>query len=253
MLPPRLLSGAACAAALALAAPAGAADLTEMTPEERAAFRAEVRAYLLENPEVIMEAVAVLEQREAAARDAADRELIAENAEAIFDDGYSWVGGNPEGDITLVEFIDYRCSYCRRAHEDVNELVESDGDIRLVIKEFPILGPDSMASSRFAIAAKQVAGDAAYHAAKEALIRMTGEVNEVTLGRLADSLGLDADAILVQMQSPEVTEEIARTRALADRLGISGTPTFVLPDRMLRGYAPLDAMRQIVAEVRDPG
>ncbi|RBI87124.1 DsbA family protein [Rhodosalinus halophilus] len=246
----RPLSGTVLAAALA-AAPAAALDLTDMTEAEREAFRAEVRAYLLDNPEVIMEAVAVLEEREAAAQEAADREMVKAHAEEIFDDGYSWVGGNPDGDVTLVEFIDYRCGYCRRAHDEVNELVESDGDIRLVIKEFPILGPDSLASSRFAIATKQVAGDEAYHAAKEALIRMTGEVNEVTLTRLAESLGLDADEILLQMQSPDVDEVIARTRALAQRLGISGTPTFVLPDRMVRGYVPLENMREIVADVRE--
>lgn len=246
----RPLPGALLAAAL-LAAPAGALDLTDMTEAERAAFRAEVREYLLDNPDVIMEAVAVLEERESAAQDAADREMVGALSDEIFHDGYSWVGGNPDGDVTLVEFIDYRCSYCRRAHEDVAELIESDGNIRLVIKEFPILGPDSMASSRFAIAAKQVAGDEAYHAAKEALIRLTGEINEVTLTRLADSLGLDADAILVQMESAEVTEVIAETRALAQRLGISGTPTFVLPDRMVRGYVPLDGMREIVADVRE--
>ena len=238
-------------AALTLAAPVQALDLTDMTEAERAAFRAEVRSYLLENPDVIMEAVSVLEQREAEAQQAADREMVAAHAEEIFDDGYSWVGGNPEGDVTLVEFLDYRCSYCRRAHDEVAELVESDGNIRLVVKEFPILGPESLASSRFAIAAKQVAGDDAYHAAKEALIRMTGEVTEVTLTRLAETLGLDADAVLAQMESPEVTEEIRRTRALADTLGITGTPTFVLPDRMLRGYVPLEGMRRVVADVRD--
>lgn len=248
----RPLPGALMAAAL-LAAPVGALDLTDMTEAERAAFRAEVREYLLDNPDVIMEAVAVLEQREAAAQESADSEMVRALADEIFDGGYSWVGGNPEGDVTLVEFIDYRCGYCRRAHDDVNELVESDGNIRLVIKEFPILGPESMASSRFAVAARQVAGDEAYHAAKEALIRMTGEVNEVSLSRLADSLGLDADAILVQMESPEVTEVISRTRELAQRLGINGTPTFVLPDRMVRGYVPLDGMREIVADVREAG
>ncbi|MFP4239306.1 DsbA family protein [Rhodosalinus sp.] len=252
MIPFRPLPGALMAAAL-LATPAGAIDLTDMTESERAAFRAEVREYLLDNPEVIMEAVAVLEQRETASQEAADREMIGALEDEIFDDGYSWVGGNPEGDVTLVEFIDYRCGYCRRAHDDVNELVESDGDIRLVIKELPILGPDSMASSRFAIATKQIAGDEAYHAAMEALIQMTGEVNEITLERLAESLGLDADRILVQMESPEVTEVISETRALAQRLGINGTPTFVLPDRMVRGYMPLDGMREIVADVREAG
>jgi protein-disulfide isomerase len=197
-----------------------------------------------------MEAVALLEDRQAQAEAEADTRMIAVNAEAIFDDGYSWVGGNPEGDVTLVEFVDYRCGYCRCAHEDVMELVASDGNIRFILKEFPILGPDSLASSRFAVAVKQVEGDAAYEQVMNALITLEGEVTDTVLRRLAGTLGLDADAVLDRMESPEVTEVLADTRALAQRLGINGTPTFVMDDRMLRGYAPLPQMREIVADVR---
>ena len=114
-----------------LALPVAALDLQSMTDEERAIFREEVRAYLMENPEVIMEAVAVLEEREAAAQAQADLSLVSDNASAIFDDGYSRVGGNPDGDITLVEFLDYRCGFCKRAHGEIAKLLEADGNIRL--------------------------------------------------------------------------------------------------------------------------
>ena len=233
-----------------LAAPASALDLSSMSEEEREIFRQEVRAYLLENPEVIMEAVEVLETRQAAQQVTADKALIASHADDIFDDGFSWSGGNPEGDITLVEFIDYRCGYCRRAAPDVTDLVEFDGNIRVVVKEFPILGDQSMMSARFAIAAQQVAGEDAYKAVHDALIAFTGDIDETSLHRLGGSLGLDTDAIVAHMDSPDVSAVIAANHQLAQKLGISGTPSFVMGDRMLRGYVPREGMEQIAAEIR---
>ncbi len=249
----RFLSATALAAGLAVAAPALAFDMTEMTEGERAAFGAEVRAYLMENPEVIIEAVNELERRQQAAQGDRDIDLISANAADIFDDGVSHVGGNPEGDVTLVEFIDYRCGYCRKAHEEVQELVESDGNIRFIVKEFPILGPDSLESSKFAIAVKQVAGDDAYEAAHNTLIKMNGTVTEAALRKLAETLEVDADAVLAEMESDRTGQIIAETRALAQRLQINGTPTFVLEESMVRGYLPLDGMRQIVEQERLDG
>lgn len=236
--------------ALALVLPAHALDLTQMTDEERAIFREEVRSYLMDNPQVIMDAVAVLEDRQQAAQAQADISLVTDNADEIFNDGYSFVGGNPDGDITLVEFLDYRCGYCKRAHDEVAKLLESDGNIRLIVKEFPILGEQSLLASRFAVAAKQVAGPEAYKALNDALMVMNGDINMRSLRRMASTFGLDADAIEGRMDSPEVTEEIRRTRDLAQRLQISGTPTFVLQDELLRGYLPYDQMQALVNEKR---
>lgn len=225
-------------------------DLENMSDADRAAFGAQVRAYLLENPQVIMEAVQVLEERQAAEQAQGDVALIANNAEAIFNDGYSWVGGNPEGDVTIVEFFDYRCGYCRRAHPEVTQLLELDGNIRYIAKEFPILGENSLISSRFALAAREVSGDEAYETAKEALITLNGDMDETVLRRLADTLGLDADAVIAAMDSEEITRQLAETRTLAQILQINGTPSFVMGDQLIRGYVPLDAMQQIVAEAR---
>ncbi|MBN2905937.1 MAG: thioredoxin domain-containing protein [Rhodobacteraceae bacterium] len=236
--------------ALGLATPALAFDISAMSPAERDTFRAEVRAYLMDNPEVLMEAIGVLEQRQAAAQASNDETLVQVNAEDLFQDDHSWVGGNPEGDITLVEFTDYRCTYCRKAHDEVAELVKSDGNIRFIVKEFPILGEQSVISSKFAIATLQVAGDAAYAKVSDALITFRGNLTPDSLGRLATSLDLDADAILARMDAPEVAAVIEANHALAQRMQISGTPTFVLDGQMLRGYVPLDGMRQIVAQVR---
>jgi protein-disulfide isomerase len=222
----------------------------EMTAAEREAFRAEVRAYLLENPEVLMEAIAVLEDRRNAEAAAEDLRLLAENHAAIFEDPASWSGGNPAGDITLVAFIDYRCGYCRRAHDDLARLIERDGNIRFVIKEFPILGEASLTSARFAIATLQVAGPAAYKQVHDALITLRGDPTPETLARLAADLGLDGPAIVARMAAPEVAAVIEANRRLADRLRINGTPTFVINTTMVRGYVPLDGMLQIVAGER---
>ena len=221
-----------------------------MTDAERLAFRAEVRAYLLENPEVLTEAIAILEDRQAANAAANDVQMLAQNKAAIFEDTSSWVGGNPDGDITVVEFMDYRCGYCRKAWAEVEELVASDGNIRFVVKEFPILGESSDLSSRFAIATLQLAGPEAYKRAHDALMALRGEATKPTLERLAGDLGLDASAIMARMDAPEVTAVIQANHALAQTLDISGTPTFVIDGTMLRGYVPLDGMREIVAEQR---
>lgn len=246
----KFFPAAALVLAFTAASPVAALDLAAMTAAERSSFRAEVRAYLLENPEVLMEAIGVLEQRQQQAAVVNDQTMLQINAVDIFNDPDSWVGGNPDGDITVVEFIDYRCTYCRKAHDEVAELLTSDGNIRFIVKEFPILGEESVLSSRFAIAVRQLAGDDAYKRAHDALITLRGNATKDTLARLAGTLDLDAPAIIARMDAPEVTAIIDANHALGDRLKISGTPTFVIDQTMLRGYLPLEGMRQIVAEQR---
>ena len=240
----------ALAATLALAAPAAAFDPDGFTPAQRDAFGAAVRSYLLDNPEVLLEVIGKLEERQSAAQTADDARLIAVNAEALFDNPASWVGGNPDGDVTLVEFVDYNCGFCRRAFPEVMELAEFDPGVRLVMKELPILGPDSEIASRFAIAVLQTVGADAYAEAHERMMASEGRVGAAAVAAIAAEMGLDFDAITARMDSPDVTAVIAGNRALAQRLGIEGTPSFVLEDRMLRGYLPLTALLDAVDEVR---
>lgn len=241
-------ASALCLASFTL--PAAAFDPAAMSTAEKEAFRAEVRAYLMENPEVIIEAVNQLEARQQAEQAAADDTLVEVNLDALHNDGFSWVGGNPEGDVTVVEFVDYRCGYCRKAYDEVAELLSSDGNIRLIVKEFPILGEASLASSQFAIAVKQLNGGDAYKSAHDALIRYSGDLGEAGVTRLAEGLGLDGAAIWERMQSDEVRAEIEEVRALAQRLKVRGTPTFVMGDELVRGYVPLAGMQQIIADQR---
>ena len=230
--------------------PVAALDLSAMTEAEREAFRTEVRAYLLDNPEVLTEAIGVLETRESQRLAEADRALVTENLDLIVNDGRSWVGGNPEGDVTVVEFMDYRCSYCRQAFQEIEDLVEGDGEIRFILKEFPILGPQSEMASRFAIAVQQIHGPDAYKDVHDALMVLQADIDEASLTRLAEALALDPAPIFERMEAPEVTEILDANYALAQSLGISGTPTFVMGDQLVRGYVPLEGMQAIIEAER---
>ncbi|MEJ6401641.1 DsbA family protein [Yoonia sp. 2307UL14-13] len=225
-------------------------ELDAMTDEERAIFGEEVRSYLLENPEVLQEAIGILRQREQNAQTVADRAMAGANEDALFYDDHSFVGGNPDGDVRIVEFLDYRCGFCKRAHPEVVALIEADRNIRYVIKELPILGEQSVLASRFAIATQLVAGDDAYKDVHDTLMEFQGDVTAQTLNRLGDTLGLDTAAITAAMDSDDVSDIIRENRALAQRLQISGTPTFVFEDQMVRGYVELAQMEQLVEELR---
>ena len=245
------LAPLAAALLIGLSAPALAFDLKAMSAEEKAAFGDAVRAYLLEHPEVLSEAIEVLNQRQAAAAADQDVALVKANAADIFEDAASFVGGNPDGDVTVVEFIDYRCGYCKKAHSEVKALVEQDKNIRYIIKEFPILGEESVVASRFAIAALKVAGPEAYAKINAGFYEsFRGDVTPDTLAAFATDLGLDPAPILAKMDAPEVTKIIEDNHALAQRMQISGTPTFVMGGQMIRGYVPLATMEAVVAEER---
>ncbi|WP_149586643.1 DsbA family protein [Tabrizicola flagellatus] len=244
-----LILGLASLPALAETQP----SVPAMTDAERAAFREEVRAYLLENPEVLIEAMDVLQARQEEADALRDVQMVASLNDEIFNNPNDWVGGNPEGDITLVEFMDYRCGYCRKAYEEVDQLIQTDGKIRFVVKEFPILGEASLMSAQFAIAVRQLHGDEAYAKVHDALMTLRGEPSPEVLGRLAGDLGLEAQPILDRMSAPEVMQVIKDNHALADKMQITGTPAFVLKDMVMRGYAPLDVMRDFVADARSDG
>ena len=244
------------ASAQAESAPAGGTGFTapSMSDTEREAFRAEVRAYLMDHPEVIYEAVSELERRQQQAQADMDTTLVEINADDIFHDDHSWVSGNTEGDLTLVEFMDYRCGYCRRAQPVVEQLLQGDGNMRLVIKEFPILGPQSEVMSRFAVAVQQLGGDTAYAQVHARLMAWEGDISPDDMRAIATDLGLDPEAVLARMNGDEVTAVLRANHELAQRLQISGTPTFVMGDgtqgQLLRGALPLDQLQAAASDLR---
>lgn len=249
-----------CLLALALAAgvsfPVQALDLQNLSEADRKALHTEIRLFLQANPDVIRQVVSTpAAVAPAAAAPAAPAKtyrnpLVASNAAEIFDDGYSWVGGNPDGDITLVAFMDYRCGYCRQAYDEVEKLLESDGNIRLIIKELPVLGSTSVALSKFAMSTQRLRGDDAYAAIHEALMRYKGPTDNSALVNLLASLGYDTEGVTRAMNDSELRDIIRKNRDLAQRLEITGTPSFVMEDQILGGYMKADKMQQVAQAVR---
>lgn len=251
MRPIRPLFAAALLAALpAVAQEATPSQSSPFTDAQRAALHAEIRAYLLDHPEIVMEMVQKLDQKQKEATAETDRDLVAQNVDAIFDDGFSWVGGNPEGSFTIVEFLDYQCGFCRKAQPDVRALLGEDGDIRLIVKELPILGPGSELAARAAVATLVSQGPDQYAALHDRLMAIQGPIDDTILDATLVDAGLEPAAIRAAMEDPEVERRLQATRSLAETLAISGTPTFVFDNRMVRGYLPLPQMQELVAALR---
>ena len=227
-----------------------AMDINNLTNADRKVLQKEIRRYILENPDIIFEAADIVRKREAALEVQEDEELIQSNFNEIFYDNYSYVGGNPDGDITIVEFVDYKCGYCRKAAELVRELIAKDDNIRFVVKEFPILGEASLVSSKFAIAVKNIGGPEKYKVAHDILLALTAEPTEIYLRRIAKELELNPEELFEAMQSDLVKQEIDQTGELAQKLQISGTPTFILGDQFLRGFVPLEILSKAIQSER---
>jgi protein-disulfide isomerase len=238
--------------AAALALTLGAAFAVPPAAAQPAAdeIDARIRAYLLDNPEVILEALEVLEQRRADSQARADEDLVAANEQALFADGRSHVFGNPDGDITIVEFADYRCGYCKQAHPMVQALLEADPNLRLVYKEFPILGPDSVLASRAAMAALAI-DPAAYERLNDAMLSWRAGLDEGAIFALAAEAGLDEGELRARMDDPAIAEALRANYALAQGLRIEGTPSFVVGNRIVRGFVGLDQMQMLVAQARE--
>ena len=217
------------------------------------AFEQRVREYLLKNPEVIMEALQILQQRQRATEAENLKRTIAERSEEVLNDPAAPVGGNLAGDITLVEFFDYNCPYCRRVAPTVTELVEADPDLRVIYKEFPILGPGSQFAARAALASRRQGKYIPFH---KALMQATEQVSEETVMEVARTVGLDTEQLRADMQDPAIQEAIARNLQLADALGITGTPSFIIGQEIVPGAVDLRTLQSMIARARrgqDPG
>ncbi len=209
-----------------------------------------IRSYLLTNPGVIIEAVSVYEAQQKAAAAAADTDLITSNHEEIFNDGFSIVRGNPDGDITLVEFSDYNCGFCKKAHGEVEKFVKADGNIRLVIKELPILGQASVLAARAALASSKQDDGKMYPAFNDALITHRGSHTEATIMALATEVGLNVEQLKTDMESQDISDKINKTYSLAQKLRINGTPAFIIGDEVVRGFVPADRLKGLAEAAR---
>lgn len=207
-----------------------------------------IEQYLLDHPEVIVKAVGRLQQKQAAAKDADFQATIASQQQQLFNAPSSPVLGNPKGDVTMVEFFDYKCPYCKRVAGDVIKLIDNDPNIRVVFKEFPILGPDSQVAALAALAANKQGKYSAFH---KAAMEHRGAFTKDVVVQIAKDVGLDADKLQSDMADPALMAEIDANRAMAEKLGIEGTPGFIIGTQKVPGAITLDDMKQLVSKARE--
>jgi len=220
------------------------------TPAQQQELQKLIHDYLQNHPEAVIEALKAEKQKEDAATAANQRKAIAQNRTALLSDPDSVVGGNPKGDVTLVEFFDYRCPYCKQMEPTMQALLKEDGKLRIVYKEFPILGPVSVFASRVAIAARK---QGKYEEFRSQMISLKGNIDQDAVMKTAASSGLDLDKLKTDMAAPEVDKIIQRNYALAQTLGIDGTPGFVVGNTINDGATDLDGLRKMITAARKGG
>ena len=240
------LAGLGLAAALLL--PAGAQTSTE----ERQEIERIVRDYILSNPEIVEEALIALEAKRRQEQAAQQQAAIAELKDRIFDSPHQAVVGNQDGDVTLVEFFDYNCGYCRRALNDMLALMEVNPDLRMVLKEFPILSQGSLEAHRISVAVNAIAPDKYLEFHREMFSR-PGEADRRKALAVASGLGLDADALDEAAGRPEVDEALSEVRDLALALGVNGTPSYVVGGEAVFGAVGFERLQAKVDAARACG
>ena len=223
-----------------------AAQDNAVSPDQRKAFEGVIRDYLLKNPAIIREAMQALQQREEEEKQAKATRALKEYSAELYHDASSPVGGNPKGDVTIVEFFDYNCGYCKRVAPTISALLKQDPNIRIVYKEFAILGPQSLIAARAALAAQR---QGKYHEFHNALMS-AAKLDAGSIAALSTRLGLDQDKWLKDMEDPEIARMIRRNSQLANVLGINGTPAFIIGERLIPGAVDLDALTEIVKSER---
>jgi protein-disulfide isomerase len=233
--------------ALALAALPLAGAASGLDPAARAAFRAEIRAYLLEHPELIDEVLAEAERQRQAEAVSGDLALIEAHRAALVDASDDWTGGNPEGDVTVVAFVDYACDRCGPALSAARALAASDPGLRLVVKDAP--GPGGETAARFARAVLALAGPDAYARAQDALFAAP-EMQPDTLDGIARALGLDPATVADRMADPGIAAALAVNRALLDALDLGTAPAYVFERSLVRGDLPEVALAAIAQAMR---
>jgi protein-disulfide isomerase len=222
-----------------------AADTSMFTDPQKRGIEQIVKDYLLQHPELMVEVQTALEQK--AAREEAEhtKKLVSENAKEIYRHPDAPVAGNPKGDITVVEFFDYNCGYCKRGFHNIRELIEKDKNVRVVFKELPILSKDSEEASKVALAAR---AQGKYWELHQALIESKGRATEAFALETAGKLGLDVEKLKIDKDSEAVKGELARVEALARKMNISGTPHFLIGSEAIGG-APEDLLDQLTAKI----
>lgn len=245
-----LVAVGALVAALATTPTRLASSAQAPSTGDRTAFGRSIREYLLTNPEVLVEAMQELERRQDSQRDAVAQKGVQENQAELFRDPDSPIGGNPNGNVVVVDFNDYQCPYCKRAHQAVKSVLAADGNVKVIYKDLPILGE---ASKIAALAALASAKQGKHQALHDALMENNGKLDRDRVLEIAASVGLDRAQLEKDMQDPKLKQIIDRNLALASALGVRGTPAFVIGKQFVPGAVDANTLKQLIADARKAG
>ncbi|MBE9606627.1 DsbA family protein [Acetobacteraceae bacterium H6797] len=240
-------------ASLTVSAPPPALAQTSeggLSPRQREEVVALLRQALKEDPTILRDAIAAMQSADQQARQTAQRQAIAANRAALLQDAADPVKGNPQGDVTIVEFFDPRCGYCKQLHPEMAALLQADPKVKVILKDLPILGPQSVVASR-ALLASQRQGK--YVAFQDALLRLRGEPTDAALKVEAEKVGIDWARLQRDMADPALMQRLQANVALAQRLGIEGTPALVIGDTLVPGAVDLATLKQMVSAMRATG
>ncbi len=234
---------------LAAAMPAQA----QVSPAQRTEIEGIIKDYLMKNPDVIREVLVEMERKQKADEESARTKAVTDLAPTLFNSSRHAVLGNPNGKITLVEFFDYNCGYCKKALEDVAKLVKAEPELRLVIKDFPVLGPNSVEAAEVATALRnQIKGDK-YWQYHTKLMQTRGQIGKAQALALAKEMGADMDRLARDVASSETRASLQEVMMIADKLQLTGTPTFVLGDEVIVGAVGQDELRTRIGNMRKCG
>ncbi|EHS52853.1 DSBA oxidoreductase [Rhizobium sp. PDO1-076] len=229
--------------------PMPASALDETQKKEIGEF---VREYLIENPEIMLDVQDALQKKQEEARLKKASSAVADHKDALFSSEHDIAIGNPKGDVTLVEFFDYNCGYCRRAHDDMSALLEKDKNIRFVLKEFPILGPESVAAHKVSDAVRKLSPEK-YPDFFHAMMTSDGRASEESAIAIAVGLGLTEEALRAKMKDSPNDASVQEAYQLATSLGITGTPSYILGNEAVFGAVGSEALEAKVANMRSCG
>jgi protein-disulfide isomerase len=236
--------------ALGLAAAPRADAAETVSPAQKSAIEQIIHDYILKHPELVIQALQSAEDKAKAEAEERVRATLVEKHQELLADPTSPIAGNPKGDVTIVEFFDYRCPYCKQVEPSLEALLREDRQIRIVYKELPILGKDSVYATRVALAARKQAKYEAFHAA---MMAAKGQIDEKVVFQVAASAGLDIEQVKTDMKSAEVDDIIQRNLDLAQALEIRGTPAFIIGSEMVPGAIDIATMKKKIAAARKAG
>lgn len=222
----------------------------EFTPQQSETIKNMIREYLFKNPQALREAIIELQAYEQKQQQKAARQALAQYGKSLYRSPNSFVAGNPDGDVTLVEFFDYNCGFCRRSMKELMTLIDTDPNLKVIFKEFPILSQGSVYAARAAMASIKQGKYLEFHMA---MMKLRGSADKTSVIDIAEEVGLDVAKLKKEMEKPYILNEIRDAQRTAAAIGINGTPGFVIGDRVIGGAVGIAALRRQIAAVRKSG